>query len=111
MVKKKLWHPDFDGEISGGYSRRGILSELDSNRYVIETKWQRKARKIGTYLLIALVVVALMLGVRIVSSWIDGDKFYDVGLKQKVYKANGMEVTKEWAESGKKKLEKADKKQ
>lgn len=62
MKKRELPHSDFNGYV-GMFPRRLILLELMEGRYKLETKWQKRFKKITHTLFVVGLVTLFMLGI------------------------------------------------
>ena len=69
MKKSELCDSEFDGDI-GVVSRRGIINELLSNRYIFDTPIQRAFKTIRNYLFVAGIILLLSLSFTAIQRWI-----------------------------------------
>jgi len=91
--KVPMYHPDFNGDING-FSRRGVLTALNENRYVLETPTQRFMKKFKWVVMLIMIGALLIASTSVVSRHWLGNTMYDAGVKDAYKAKNGLEHDK-----------------
>lgn len=102
---KHLYDDNFSGMVNGRINRRVVLSELSSNRYILDTAQKRFFRKTRRAMLYIIIGALIAVSSWAVADWLAFDKGYDSAIMS-VYTGDKHSVNKNKSDAYKKLSEK-----